>query len=45
MTERKSQGSQVDRRRFLRDTWRGGIVLWTRLAPEPADPSSLGRRC
>jgi alkaline phosphatase D len=82
MAERKSQGSEVDRRRFLRDTWRGagaslslallpsrdlfaamrmhdnpftlgvasgdptpdGIVLWTRLAPRPADPLSLGRR-
>ena len=82
MTPRKSQGSSLDRRRFLRETWRGvgaslslslvpaqalfttasigvnpftlgvasgdptpdGIVLWTRLAPRPADPTSLGRR-
>src|SRR5262245_43175656 len=26
------------------DTTPDGIVLWTRLAPEPADPGSLGRR-
>jgi alkaline phosphatase D len=82
MAQSKSQGSLVDRRRFLRATWHGvgaslslallpgrdlfaaaalgrnpftlgvasgdptpdGIVLWTRLAPEPADPTSLGRR-
>src|SRR5688572_16576357 len=82
MGQRKSQGSSVDRRRFLRYAWGGvgaslslallpgrdllaasplganpftlgvasgdplpdGIVLWTRLAPEPADPLSLGRR-
>src|SRR5687767_13801567 len=82
MRQRKSQGSSVDRRRFLRYAWGGvgaslslallpgrdllaasplgtnpftlgvasgdpapdGIVLWTRLAPEPADPLSLGSR-
>ena len=82
MAQTKSQGSLVDRRRFLRHTWHGvgasltlallpgqdllrahnlgrnpftlgvasgdpgpnNIVLWTRLAPEPADVASLGRR-
>jgi alkaline phosphatase D len=81
MTNAKTLPSSVDRRRFLRQTWRGvgaslslallpgqelfrsgrfndspftlgvasgdptadGIVLWTRLAPEPADPTALGR--
>src|SRR5262245_48325438 len=82
MASSKSQGSPIDRRRFLQHTWHGvgasltlallpgqdlfrapnlgsnpftlgvasgdpgsdGIVLWTRLAPEPANIASLGRR-
>ncbi len=81
MSDRKTQPSPIDRRRFLQYTWSGvgaslslallpgrdlfattrfgsnpftlgvasgdptedGIVLWTRLAPEPANPFSLGR--
>jgi alkaline phosphatase D len=82
MIRSKSQGSSLDRRRFLHHTWHGvaaslslallpgrdllaapsmgsnpftlgvasgdpspdGIILWTRLVPEPADPLALGRR-